>query len=93
VARARAQQINRFTAIVQADNRRALELLGEIGPTSRTLQGAVVELDIELPEEPLGTALATALRAAAGSAFGVRPLSERLFRAAHDHWEARRPRS
>ena len=93
VVRARAEGIRRFTALVQADNRRALELLSEIGPTSRTLEGALVELDIELPEERLGAALAAALRVAAGSAFGVRPLSERLLRAAHELWEARRPRS
>lgn len=90
VARARAEGICRFTALVQADNRRALELLAEIGPTSRSLEGGLVELDIELPEERLGTALGAALRAAAGSIFGVRPLSERLLRAAHELWETRR---
>lgn len=91
VARARAEGICRFTALVQADNRRALELLAEIGPTSRSLEGSLVELDIELPEERLGAALGAALRAAAGSIFGVRPLSERLLRAAHELWETRRP--
>lgn len=90
VARARAEGICRFTALVQADNRRALELLAEIGPTSRSLEGGLVELDIELPEQRLGTALGAALRAAAGSIFGVRPLSERLLRAAHELWETRR---
>lgn len=90
VARARAEGVCRFRALVQADNRRALELLTEIGPTSRSLEGDLVELDIELPEERLGAALTAALRAAAGSVFGVRPLSERLLRAAHDLWEARR---
>ncbi|HZO76601.1 MAG TPA: GNAT family N-acetyltransferase [Solirubrobacteraceae bacterium] len=90
VARARAEGISRFTAIVQADNRRALELLAEIGPTSRSLEGNLVELDIELPDERVGTALAAALRAAAGSIFGVRPLSERLLRAAHELSETRR---
>ncbi len=91
VARARAEGICRFTALVQADNRRALELLAEIGPTSRSLEGGLVELDIELPEERLGAALGAALRAAAGSIFGVRPLSERLLRAAHELWETRPP--
>ena len=90
VARARAEGICRFTALVQADNRRALELLAEIGPTSRSLEGSLVELDIELPEERLGAALGAALRAAAGSIFGVRPSSERLLRAAHELWETRR---
>ncbi len=90
VVRARAQGISRFTALVHADNRRALELLAEIGPTSRSLEGGLVELDIELPEERLGVALAAALRAAAGSVFGVRPLSERLAQAARELWETRR---
>lgn len=84
-------------AVVVADDwqhvglgRVLLELLAEIGPTSRSLEGGLVELDIELPEERLGTALGAALRAAAGSIFGVRPLSERLLRAAHELWETRR---
>ena len=87
--RARQEGIARFTALVQADNRRALELLAEIGPTSRSLEGDLVELDIELPKERLGTPLALALRAAAGSAWGVRPLSERLVRLAKELWEYR----
>jgi GNAT superfamily N-acetyltransferase len=86
-ARARTERICRFTALVQADTRRALELLAEIGPTSRSLEGDLVELDIELPEERLGAALAAALRAAAASVFGVRPVSERLAGAARDLWE------
>jgi RimJ/RimL family protein N-acetyltransferase len=65
--RARAEGISRFTAVVQADNRRALELLSEIGPTTRSLEGNLVELDIELPEERIGPGLAAALRAAAAS--------------------------
>ncbi len=87
--RAREEGIARFTALVQADNRRALELLAEIGPTSRSLEGDLVELDIELPKERLGTPLALALRAAAGSAWGVRPLSERLIRLAKELREYR----
>ncbi len=90
-SRARAEGVSRFTALVQADNRRALELLAEIGPTTRSLEGDLVELDIELPEERIGAGLAAALRAAAASAFGVRPLSERLLRASRELWELRRP--
>lgn len=41
--------------------------------------------------ERLGAALGAALRAAAGSIFGVRSLSERLLRAARELWEIRRP--
>ena len=89
VRRAREEGIARFTALVQADNRRAMELLAEIGPTSRRLEGDLVELDIELPRERLGTPMVLALRAAAGSAWGVRPLSERLVRLAKELWELR----
>lgn len=90
-SRARDEGVSRFTAVVQADNRSALELLAEIGPTTRSLEGDLVELDIELPEERIGAGLAAALRAAAASAFGVRPLSERLLRASRELWELRRP--
>ncbi len=90
VTRAREEGISRFTAVVQADNRRALELLADIGPTTRSLEGNLVELDIELSEERIGAALAVALRAAGASVFGVRPLSERLLRASRELWEARR---
>jgi GNAT superfamily N-acetyltransferase len=89
VSRARQEGILRFTALVQADNRRALELLSEIGSTARSVEGSVVELDIELPPEPLGAPLTVALRAAAASALGVRPLSERISRFARELREAR----
>ena len=87
--RAREEGISRFTALVQADNRRAMEVLAEIGPTSRSLEGNLVELDIELPAERLGTPMVLALRAAAGSAWGVRPLSRRLVELARELWEYR----
>jgi GNAT superfamily N-acetyltransferase len=90
-SRAREEGIARFTALVQADNRRALDLLAEIGPTTRSFEGDLVELDIELPPEPLGAPLAAALRAAAASTFGVRPLSERILRLATELWHARAP--
>jgi GNAT superfamily N-acetyltransferase len=87
--RAREEGIARFTALVQADNRRALDLLSEIGPTSSSLEGDLVELDIFLPKERLGAPLTLALRAAAASVLGVRPLSERLARLARELWEHR----
>jgi len=90
VTRAREEGISRFTAVVQADNRRALQLLAEIGPTTRSLAGDLVELDIELPEERIGAGLAAALRAAGASVIGVHPLSERLLRVSREFWEARR---
>jgi GNAT superfamily N-acetyltransferase len=88
-SRARQEGILRFTALVQADNRRALELLSQIGPTSRGFEGSVVELDIELPPEPLGASLTAALRAAAASTLGVWPLSERISRFARELRESR----
>jgi GNAT superfamily N-acetyltransferase len=89
VTRARTEGVCRFTALVQADNRRALELLSEIGPTTRSFEGDLVDLEIELPEGRLGAALTAAFRASAASVLGVRPLSERLARAARELWEAR----
>lgn len=87
--RAREEGISHFTALVQADNRRALDLLAEIGPTRRSMEGDLVELDIELPRERWEGPLALALRAAAASALGVVPLSERIGRLARDLWESR----
>jgi GNAT superfamily N-acetyltransferase len=87
--RAREEGIRRFTALVQADNRRALDLLAEIGPTSSSFEGDLVELEIELPQERLGDPLTLALRAAAASILGVRPLSERLVQLARELWEHR----
>lgn len=66
-ARARVAGIETFTALVQAENQAALELLGRIGPTGRTTRRGEIELEIELPETGLGDRLADALRAAAGS--------------------------
>jgi GNAT superfamily N-acetyltransferase len=87
--RAREEGIRRFTALVQADNRRALDLLAEIGPTSSSFEGDLVELEIDLPQERLGDPMTLALRAAAASILGVRPLSERLVRFARELWEHR----
>ncbi len=87
--RAREEGITRFTALVQADNRRALDLLAELGQTTRSLEADLVELDIELPPDRLGAPLTAALHAAAASAFGVRPLSERILRLASELSQAR----
>jgi nucleotide-binding universal stress UspA family protein/GNAT superfamily N-acetyltransferase len=89
VARARAEGIGRFTALVQAENRRALDLLTEIGRTTRSPRDDHIELDIELGEHGLGAPLTAALRAAAASVLGARPLSERLARLAKELWEGR----
>jgi nucleotide-binding universal stress UspA family protein/RimJ/RimL family protein N-acetyltransferase len=82
--RATEEGIERFTALVQADNHRAVDLLASLGPTSRSFSEGLVELDIELEQDRLSNSLASALRAAAGAAFGTRPLSERLVRKARD---------
>ncbi len=85
--RARQEEVAHFTAVVQADNRRAMDLLSEIGPTTRSFDGDVVELDIDLPEQGLGAGLTVALRGAAGSLLGTRPLAERILHRAKAVWD------
>ncbi len=91
VTRAREEGVSHFTAVVQADNRRAVELLSELGPTTRSFEGNIVELEIALPEEGLGASLSTALRGAAGALLGTRPLAERIMQRARDVWHRRPP--
>jgi GNAT superfamily N-acetyltransferase len=70
--RAREEKIERFVALVQADNRRATAVLSSLGPTDSALEGGEVELDIELPPRVgIGARLAKALRAAGGSLFST----------------------
>jgi GNAT superfamily N-acetyltransferase len=88
--RAREEGVERFTALVQADNRRAIEALAALGPTSTSYDDTLVELDIELGPAGLSGALAAALRAAAGSALDPRPLSERILRQARALYLGRR---
>jgi nucleotide-binding universal stress UspA family protein len=87
--RASEEGVQYFTALVQADNRRSLELLSQLGDTTQTQRDELVELQIELPAEGLGKPLVTALRAAAGSAFGTRPLAERITNMAQELWAGR----
>lgn len=84
VTRARDMGIERFVAFIQADNRRAVEVMSHLGPTTSSLRGDLVELDIELPKHGIGAPLATALRAAAGAVLDVQPLAERIWRRARD---------
>lgn len=84
--RARQEGIHHFTALVQAENQRAVAALSALGPTSRAMRGGVVELDIELAPEGLGTPLATALRAAAVGLLGTAPLAEGILRKARELW-------
>jgi RimJ/RimL family protein N-acetyltransferase len=50
VERAREEGIERFTALVLAQNTEALRLLERLGETVQRRSGSQVELDIELPE-------------------------------------------
>jgi acetyltransferase len=52
VDRAREEDIDRFTALVLADNNEALRLLGRLGDTVHRLVGSQVELEIALPPAP-----------------------------------------
>jgi RimJ/RimL family protein N-acetyltransferase len=70
--RAREEKIERFVALVQADNRRATAVLSSLGPTDSALEGGEVGLDIELPPPVgIGARLAKALRAGGGSLFST----------------------
>jgi GNAT superfamily N-acetyltransferase len=84
VTRAREEGVLRFVAFIQADNRRAVEVMSHLGPTTTSSRGDLVELDIELPKHGIGAPLATALRAAAGTLLEVQPLAERVWRRARD---------
>lgn len=87
--RARQEGIERFTALVLAENRPAQQLLAQLGPVARQGRGSEIELEIALPERGLGDSLRSALRAAAHGAFGARPLVEGLSRLAHDAYAGR----
>jgi RimJ/RimL family protein N-acetyltransferase/nucleotide-binding universal stress UspA family protein len=52
VERAHEEGIERFTALVLADNTDALRLLERLGDTVRRREGSQVELEIELPARP-----------------------------------------
>lgn len=78
--RAQEQQITCFTAMVQADNPRAVAVLSELGATTSTQSGDLVELTIELSNDGLSAPLVAALRAAASSMLNIAPLTERILR-------------
>ena len=64
--RARAEGIERFSALVQTANRPMVELLDHLGTIrSRRPDGGAVEFEVELPERDVGRALREAMRAAA----------------------------
>jgi GNAT superfamily N-acetyltransferase len=64
--RAREEGVRRFSGSILADNRPMLELADELGDVHvRDRSAGVVEIEVELPEEGIGTALRETLRAAA----------------------------
>jgi RimJ/RimL family protein N-acetyltransferase len=67
--RAREEGIERFTAVLLAQNRQMLDLfsaLGHVREVSR--QASTVEIEVELPEQGIGEHMAEVLRVAAGGA-------------------------
>jgi nucleotide-binding universal stress UspA family protein/L-amino acid N-acyltransferase YncA len=78
--RARREDVRRFTALVQSDNRASLGLLAGIGDTTRRYDSGVVELGIELPpQRGMGAQLKKALRAAAaGTLVPAKTLAHRV---------------
>jgi L-amino acid N-acyltransferase YncA len=81
--RARENGIKRFSALVQAENRRSVQLLRTLGEVSVEREGTDLMLCIELPERwGLGARLAMALRQAATSAISAHGLAERMRRRA-----------
>jgi len=70
--RARAEGIQRFTALILASNREMLELIEELGP-ARTIEQAAgtVELEITLPPHGTGPHLGKLLRGSASGQYQV----------------------
>ena len=72
-ARAREEGIERFTALVQAENRKALSLFERLGARVAGREGAEVQLELDIPpREGIGVQLRAVLRAAAEQALAVR---------------------
>jgi GNAT superfamily N-acetyltransferase len=70
--RARAEGIERFTALLLASNDAMMGLLRSLGPMKIvSTDGPVAEVEIELPPEGIGEQMAGVLRAAASGAEAV----------------------
>ena len=64
--RARAEGVERFSALVQTPNRPMVELLEQLGKVrSSRPDGGAVESEVDLPERDVGRALREAMRASA----------------------------
>lgn len=74
-ARARAEDVRYFTALIAGENRTMQDILNRLGTPVRVhhARDGTVEYEIELPKAGLGAQLAEALRAAAAGRFNVHP--------------------
>lgn len=74
VARARAEGIQRFTALMLATNREMLELLEDLGPVRiLTRSKGTVEVELTLPQRGAGAHLRELLRGSASGRYQLRP--------------------
>jgi RimJ/RimL family protein N-acetyltransferase len=71
--RAREEGITRFSGTILEENRPMLDLVEELGDVRvRDRAAGAVEIEVDLPEEGIGTALRETLRAAARGLFRMR---------------------
>jgi GNAT superfamily N-acetyltransferase len=71
--RAREEGITRFSGTILEENRPMLELVEELGEVRvRDRAAGAVEIEVDLPEEGIGTALRETLRAAASGLLRMR---------------------
>ncbi len=74
VARARAEGIRRFTALMLASNREMLELLENLGPVRiLTRSAGAAEVELTLPRRGAGAHLRELLRGSASGRYQLRP--------------------
>jgi GNAT superfamily N-acetyltransferase len=65
--RARAEGLERFTALLLSDNTQMLDVLASLGPADViSREAGTIEIEVELPEEGIGDHMAGVLRVAAG---------------------------
>ena len=69
--RARAEGVKQFTAVVQAQNERAVRLVERIGPLEHTEEGGYLEVKVQLPVRGLGPLRALLREAARGALVGI----------------------
>jgi GNAT superfamily N-acetyltransferase len=76
--RARQEGIERFTAVMLADNHHMFDVFGEVGPVRVTGHSSgTIEVETALPEEGIGPHLREALRQTAAGRVAVRPAGDR----------------